>query len=459
MDLLRSAWPALALVSFAAGCGGQKADTGGTGGAGSGGGPAMTGSGGTSATGTGGQVGGGTGTGAGGQMVIQPGDPGTTDITFDIQSTQGVHPISPYIYGVNDGSSQDGGRDDRARRRQPPHRVQLGEQRVERRQRLPVRERRLPLQRRTAPRRAVTSTARRGASRRRRRAHHGADRRLRLGRREPGRRRAQLAASNYLQTRFKQNKPAKGSALAIPPDTTDGFVYEDEMVHWLSTAGPGATVRSRSTTSRTSGRRRTPRCTPDAVHPHRHAGHVRGDREAQHRLRDGHQGGRPTATRGRPRQLRVAGYANLQGAPDAGQRRLPRVVARSDEGRRGERRQAPRRRARPALVPGGHRGGGGTTASSTTRPRRRWRPASRRRARSGTPRTSRTAGSRRPRAARRSTHPERPREDRRALPGHGALLHGVELRRRHRHQRRRRDGRRPRRLRPRTASTWRCCGP
>ena len=51
------------------------------------------------------------------------------------------------------------------------------------------------------------------------------------------------SGANYLQTRFKQNKPAKGSAFAYPPNTTDAYVYEDEMVHWLSAAEPNSTIR------------------------------------------------------------------------------------------------------------------------------------------------------------------------------------------------------------------------
>ncbi len=52
------------------------------------------------------------------------------------------------------------------------------------------------------------------------------------------------SGTNYLQTRFKQNKPTKGSAFVYPPDTTDGFVYEDEMVSWLTKTGePKATLR------------------------------------------------------------------------------------------------------------------------------------------------------------------------------------------------------------------------
>ncbi len=52
------------------------------------------------------------------------------------------------------------------------------------------------------------------------------------------------SGAGYLQTRFKQNKAAKGAPFVYPPDVTDGFVYEDEMVSWLTTtADPTATIR------------------------------------------------------------------------------------------------------------------------------------------------------------------------------------------------------------------------
>ncbi|HEY7090651.1 MAG TPA: glycoside hydrolase family 44 protein [Tepidisphaeraceae bacterium] len=43
---------------------------------------------------------------------------------------------------------------------------------------------------------------------------------------------------NYLQTRFKQELPRKGSAFSLTPDTTDGFVYQDEFVNWVKTNYP-----------------------------------------------------------------------------------------------------------------------------------------------------------------------------------------------------------------------------
>ena len=46
------------------------------------------------------------------------------------------------------------------------------------------------------------------------------------------------SGSNYLQTRFKQELPAKGSAFTLTPSTTDAFVYEDEFINWVKTNYP-----------------------------------------------------------------------------------------------------------------------------------------------------------------------------------------------------------------------------
>ncbi len=50
------------------------------------------------------------------------------------------------------------------------------------------------------------------------------------------------SGANYLQTRFKQNKPTKGSAFAATPNSTDAFVYEDEYVNWLKANEAGANL-------------------------------------------------------------------------------------------------------------------------------------------------------------------------------------------------------------------------
>jgi hypothetical protein len=45
---------------------------------------------------------------------------------------------------------------------------------------------------------------------------------------------------DYLTTRFRQSVARKGSAFAASPDTGDAFVYQDEFVHWLEDEFPGA---------------------------------------------------------------------------------------------------------------------------------------------------------------------------------------------------------------------------
>ena len=47
---------------------------------------------------------------------------------------------------------------------------------------------------------------------------------------------------NYLQTRFRQNRPTKGSAYSTTPDNSDGYVYQDEFVNFVKSAVPGSQV-------------------------------------------------------------------------------------------------------------------------------------------------------------------------------------------------------------------------
>ncbi len=39
---------------------------------------------------------------------------------------------------------------------------------------------------------------------------------------------------NYLQTRFRQERPRKGAPFTLTPDVNDGFVYQDEFVNWVN---------------------------------------------------------------------------------------------------------------------------------------------------------------------------------------------------------------------------------
>jgi hypothetical protein len=43
---------------------------------------------------------------------------------------------------------------------------------------------------------------------------------------------------NYLQTRFRQERAAKGAPFTLTPDTTDPYVYQDEFVNWVKTTFP-----------------------------------------------------------------------------------------------------------------------------------------------------------------------------------------------------------------------------
>jgi hypothetical protein len=46
------------------------------------------------------------------------------------------------------------------------------------------------------------------------------------------------SGSDYLMTRFKQSKAEKGMPFAAMPDTSDGFVYQDEFVNFIKTKAP-----------------------------------------------------------------------------------------------------------------------------------------------------------------------------------------------------------------------------
>jgi hypothetical protein len=50
------------------------------------------------------------------------------------------------------------------------------------------------------------------------------------------------SGADYLMTRFKRNMPTKGAPFTATPDTTDGFVYQDEFVAWAKGLFPNAQV-------------------------------------------------------------------------------------------------------------------------------------------------------------------------------------------------------------------------
>ncbi|HEY3817832.1 MAG TPA: glycoside hydrolase family 44 protein [Polyangiaceae bacterium] len=180
---------------------------------------------------------------------VEAGSPGQVDITFTIQASQGAHAISPYIYGVNDGSQAAGAHativrsggnrltaynwENNASNAGSDYQFENDDYMCENAKCVPTND--------TAG--AYLKSVVDGAS------AAGAATLLTVpivdyvaaDKGPAGDVRS--SGSNYLTTRFKQNVAAKGSAFVYPPDATDSNVYEDEMAHWLLGAEPGAVIR------------------------------------------------------------------------------------------------------------------------------------------------------------------------------------------------------------------------
>ena len=122
-------------------------------------------------------------------------------------------------------------------RRQPLDRVQLGDERVERRLRLPPPERLLPGRRRACPGEAVRPHV---AARARGRRGDGRDRARSRATSRPTR----AATATWPRRRATSRRastsrvPQKPGALRYPPDTGDGVVYQDEFVAWVEATFP-----------------------------------------------------------------------------------------------------------------------------------------------------------------------------------------------------------------------------
>jgi hypothetical protein len=259
---------ALALVSIRCGGGSSNGASstgdGGTDDGASGGGDATGGGSSGGGDGAGGSSGGGSGSGSGGGpsdagadawmapdvgTPVDAGDPGQVDLTFNVVATMNVKPISPYVYGVNDGSqlgathatiSRVGGNrmtaydwENNASNAGSDYQFENDDFLCS-----------------TIPCAPNSDTAGAFVKAIVDQAHSAgaaalvtvpivdyvsADKSPAGDVRNSG--------SNYLSTRFKQNKSAKGAPFVYPPDTTDAYVYQDEMVSWLTkTADPGATI-------------------------------------------------------------------------------------------------------------------------------------------------------------------------------------------------------------------------
>jgi hypothetical protein len=180
------------------------------------------------------------------------GSPGMVDVTFEIDSAQNVHSISPYIYGVNDVARAAGAHAALAR---------LGGNRLtaynwennasnagsdyqfENDDYLCGNGACQPTS--DTPGALLAGFVAAAAA-----AHAAAVVTVPIvdyvsaDKNPPGD--VRNSGANYLETRFRKNLPAKGAAFQYPPDASDAYVYEDEMVAWLSRqvgqTAPGAVV-------------------------------------------------------------------------------------------------------------------------------------------------------------------------------------------------------------------------
>jgi hypothetical protein len=178
---------------------------------------------------------------------VEAGSPGTVDITFQVQANQGAHAISPYVYGVNNGGQaaahhativRNGGNrmtafnwENNASNAGSDYQFENDDFLCSTTTCSPNND---------APggflKAVIDQATSAGAA-----AlltvpivdYVSADKSPAGDVRNSG--------SNYLSTRFKQNK-VKGSNLSSPPNTTDGFVYQDEMVNWVSQTYPNASI-------------------------------------------------------------------------------------------------------------------------------------------------------------------------------------------------------------------------
>ncbi len=216
--------------------GGGGVSTGG--GAASGGGVSA---GGGSSTGGGTSTGGGNATGGSSGSLITPGAPGSADVQFVVHTDLDRHAISPLIYGSNVTS-------DLASSRNPVIRMggnrltawnwennasNAGSDYLFQNDGL--------LETSNTPGQAVTDLVNQTSSAQAALVltvpivdYVAAD--------KNGGGDVRNSGSNYLSTRFRQNRATKGAALSLTPDATDAYVNQDEFVNWVKNAWPSLRV-------------------------------------------------------------------------------------------------------------------------------------------------------------------------------------------------------------------------
>jgi hypothetical protein len=179
---------------------------------------------------------------------IDAGDPGQVDIHFEVHADQNVHPISPFVYGVNDGAQaknagatlvRNGGNrltafnwENNASNAGSDYNYENDDYMCANAKCLPSND---------APGAFLKAVVDQATA-------AGAQTMLTVpivdyvsaDKSPPGD--VRNSGASYLSTRFKQNVAAKGAPFSNPPNTTDGVVYQDEMVAWLKQTAPSATL-------------------------------------------------------------------------------------------------------------------------------------------------------------------------------------------------------------------------
>jgi hypothetical protein len=165
--------------------------------------------------------------------AVQPGNPGAVDVTFSINTVAGpTHPISPLIYGTNSTRDLTTNRQTMVRMGGNRWTAYNWENNASNAGRDWCFQNDSLLSSSNTPGEAVRPTIEQARTAGTAALvtipivdYVAADKNGGCDVRNSG--------ANYLQTRFKQNKPAKGSAFSLTPSATDGFVYENEYVNWL----------------------------------------------------------------------------------------------------------------------------------------------------------------------------------------------------------------------------------
>jgi hypothetical protein len=172
--------------------------------------------------------------------ILPPGDPGSVDIAFEVRTASDARPISPLIYGVN-------GAPDLARNRFTVLRsggnrmtAYNWENNASNAGSDYMFQNDGHLSTSNEPAQPIVDLLIRAAS-----IQAAAIVTIPLGdyvsADKNGGGDVRNSGSNYLMTRFKQNKAEKGAAFAALPDTSDAFVYEDEFVAYLAAHAPDDT--------------------------------------------------------------------------------------------------------------------------------------------------------------------------------------------------------------------------